>query len=468
MSDWNYKIFWDEVLRQFKQELPQGVFSMWFNMEYEDSKENTIILSVSSKFLETQTKQRYQKEIEKKLFETSGINLKIEFIVKEKTKTSTDETDNIEVHSQDKNSQNNKNAGNRINNKTSKPKKGYHPALNKDYNFDDFIIGQNNNFAVNAALAISKNPGETYNPLLIYGGVGLGKTHLMQATGNALWESTELNIIYVTAEHFTNEFIDSLNKKKMADFKKKYRSSDVLLIDDIHFFQGKNETQEELFHTFNELYEKNKQIVFTCDRPPSELKNLSQRLKSRFERGLNVDLQTPGFETRHAILLKKMEKKTVKIPDEVLEMVAKNISSNVRDLEAALTKLIAFTELTKKEMTVETAKDLLRDVFGSSRQRNVTIDIIQKTVADYFSISISDIKSKKRTKSIAFPRHVAMYLCREMTECSTTELGNEFGGRDHTTILHGFNKIEEQITADPSLDTTMHELEKLIKEATNK
>ena len=254
----------------------------------------------------------------------------------------------------------------------------------------------------------------------------------------------------------------------MSSFKNKYRNADVLLIDDIHFFQGKVETQEELFHTFNELYEKNKQIVFTCDRPPAELKNLSHRLKSRFERGLNVDLQTPSYEVRYAILLKKIEKHSIKIPNEVINMIAKNISSNVRDLEAALTKLIAYTELTKKAMDEDTAKNLLRDTFGSTRQRNVTIDLIQKTVADYFSISISDIKGKKRTKSFSLPRHIAMFLCREMTECSTTELGNDFGGRDHTTILHGCNKIEAQIAADPSLEKSVHELRNTIKENTNK
>ena len=304
--------------------------------------------------------------------------------------------------------------------------------------------------------------------MLIYGGVGLGKTHLMQAIGNKIWNNTNLKVIYVTAENFTNEFVECIQKRKMSSFKNKYRNADVLLIDDIHFFQGKEETQEEFFHTFNELYEKNKQIVFTCDRPPAELKRLEPRLKSRFERGLNVDLQTPSYEVRYAILLKKMEKYSIKIPNEVIDMVAKNVSSNVRDLEAALTKLIAYTELTKKTMDEATAKNLLRDIFGSTRQRNVTIDLIQKTVADYFSISISDIKSKKRTKSFSFPRQIAMFICREMTECSTTELGNDFGGRDHTTILHGCNKIEEQIAADPSLETIIHELQNKIKETTNK
>ncbi len=464
MSDWNYEVFWDEVLKQFKEELSDATFSMWFNMDYEYSTENSIVLSVPSKFFETQINKRYKDKIEKKLKDLSGRALIIEFVVKAKELNDNEEEKEV---SEQKSPKNKKKAEKKQKTQETKNRE-QHPDLNKDYNFDDFIVGPNNNFAVNAALAVVKNPGTAYNPFLIYGGVGLGKTHLMQASGNALHDSNDLKIIYVTAEKFTNEFVESLRVKGMRDFKNKYRSCDVLLIDDIHFFEKKDGTQEELFHTFNELYEKNKQIIFTCDRPPSELKNLTQRLKSRFERGLNVDLQTPGFETRKAILLKKLEKKNVRIPDEVLDMVAKNISSNVRDLEAALTKLIAYTEITKKEINLNSAKDLLRDVFGSTRQRNVTVDLIQKCVAEHFKISISDIKGKKRTKSIAFPRHIAMYLCREMTECSTTELGNEFGGRDHTTIIHGYNKIVDQITAEPTLESNIHELQKMIKEATNK
>ncbi len=470
MNDWNYEPFWDEILKQFKEELPPPTFAMWFTIQYKSSTENSILISVPSNFIKTQLTQRYKTAMERKLKEISGRDLSVEFTVGE-VNISEDEQKKEEKQSKEQeNSKNHDDVEKKTGQKsdTSKKEKEPHPDLNRDYNFDDFIIGPNNNFAVNAALAVVKNPGTAYNPFLIYGGVGLGKTHLMQATGNAIWDTTDLNVIYVTAEKFTNEFIDCVHNKKMPAFKNKYRNSDVLLIDDIHFFQGKVETQEELFHTFNELYEKNKQIIFTCDRPPSELKNLSHRLKSRFERGLNVDLQTPAFETRKAILLKKIEKSDKHIPDEVLDMVAKNISSNVRDLEAALTKLIAYTDIIDTEVTVESAKNLLRDVFGASKQRNVTIDIIQKSVADYFKISISDMKKKKRTKSLSFPRQIAMYLCREMTDCSTTEIGNDFGGRDHSTILHGCSKIEELITADPSLETTLQELQKIIKEATNK
>ena len=468
MSEWDYKIFWDEAVNQFKEELSLPVFSMWFiPAKYEKSTENSVVLAVPSQFFRDQLVTKHKKAIEKKLFELSGKKLSIEFIINKENSSNSEETEanaaisgSVSTEKEAKKRQ--KPAKNEDN------ERGQHPDLKSEYNFDDFVVGPNNSFAVNAGIAVSANPGTSYNPMLIYGGVGLGKTHLMQAIGNKIWNNTNLKVIYVTAENFTNEFVECIKKGKMSSFKNKYRNADVLLIDDIHFFQGKVETQEELFHTFNELYEKNKQIVFTCDRPPAELKNLSHRLKSRFERGLNVDLQTPSYEVRYAILLKKIEKHSIKIPNEVINMIAKNISSNVRDLEAALTKLIAYTELTKKAMDEDTAKNLLRDTFGSTRQRNVTIDLIQKTVADYFSISISDIKGKKRTKSFSLPRHIAMFLCREMTECSTTELGNDFGGRDHTTILHGCNKIEAQIAADPSLEKSVHELRNTIKENTNK
>lgn len=467
MIEWNYKIFWDEVVKQFKEELPVSTFSLYFPVAaYASSTENMIVIMVPSNFIKMQIVQKYKAEIERKLLELSGRNLTVEFTVKERI---VEEAAVDKPFAPDERPEEQTTVVPQKNTalKTGEAR-GQHPDLSPDYNFEDFIIGPNNNFAANAAIAITKNPGTAYNPFLIYGGVGLGKTHIMQAIGNNIWKTTKLKVIYVTAEKFTNEFIEHINKKTMPAFKTKYRSADVLLIDDIHFFQGKTETQEELFHTFNELYERNKQIVFTCDRPPSELRNLSQRLQSRFERGLSVDLQTPGYEIRCAILFKKLEKHTVTVNNEIIELIAKNVSSNVRDLEAALTKLIAYSEITKKEITEQTARDLLKDFFGSTRQRNVSVDIIQKTVANYYNISVADIKSKKRTKSFAQPRHIAMYLCREMTECSTTELGNEFGGRDHTTILHGCSKIEELMTADPSKEREIHELQNLIKENTNK
>jgi chromosomal replication initiator protein len=291
----------------------------------------------------------------------------------------------------------------------------------------------------------------------------------MQSIGNRVWiENAKKKVICITAEEFTNEFIQSIHDKTTQNFKNKYRYVDVLLIDDIHFLQNKLGSQEELFHTFNALYDANKQMVFTCDRPVSELKNLSDRLRSRFERGLNVDLQPPNFETRCAILKKKIEAGRIPVPDEVIEIIAKNISTNVRDLEAALTKLVAYAELVHKEINLEIAQNQLKDVFSQSKHGNVTIDNILRVVADYYKLSYNDLKGKKRTKNIAFPRQIAMYIARDITEYSTTELGFEFGGRDHTTVMHACQKIEERLKLDPNLESTIQALVRAIKDYSSK
>jgi chromosomal replication initiator protein len=467
MGTWDYSVFWKETLLQLKNELSEQEYAMWFNMAYETSGELSVVVSVPSGFYRDQVKQRYQNRIEGKLFELSGQHIAVDFEIKQRTKDSVPQAHD-EPRESSKEERGEKEPSHRSVHaapKLSEQKdRGNHPLLREDYTFENFVVGENNSFAANAALAIAKNPGTAYNPCLIYGGVGLGKTHLMQAIGNLAWKEKGCKIIYITAENFTNEFVESIKNNKTADFKNKYRNADMLLIDDIHFLQKKIETQEELFHTFNALYDAKKQIMFTCDRPVSELKNLSERLRSRFERGLNVDLQPPSYETRCAILAKKSEARGISIPTEVLNLIAKNVSSNVRDLEASLTKLVAYAELTKKPVTLETAQQQLRDVFGAPKQNNVTIETIQKVVADYFSLSYTDLKSKKRTKAVSFPRQLAMYIAREITEYSTTELGMEFGGRDHTTVMHGCQKIEERLKAEPSLETTIQKLNKLIKD----
>jgi len=345
------------------------------------------------------------------------------------------------------------------------PRKRPHGNLREEYTFDNFVIGQNNSFAANAAMAIAKNPGTGYNPCLIYGGVGLGKTHLIQSIGNSVHqEFDDLKVVYVTMETFTNDFIQSIREKKTQAFKNKYRYADVLLLDDIHFLQKKPETQEELFHTFNALYEANKQMVFTCDRPVSEIRDLTDRLRSRFERGLNVDLQPPSYETRYAILKKKIEHAGIDVPEEVIELICNNVTTNVRDLEKALTKLVAYADLVDKDITLEVAQQQLKDFFASPKQNNITIDLIQRVVADYFSLSSQELKGKKRTKVIAFPRQLAMHIVREMTEYSTTEVGLEFGGRDHTTVMHACQRIESRMRTDPTLEPTIQFLVRTIKD----
>ena len=348
---------------------------------------------------------------------------------------------------------------------SAKKKKRPHPQLKQEYNFERFVRGDNNDFAYMASYAISKNPGKAYNPCMIYGGVGLGKTHLLQAIGNLSYKEFEnIKIAYVTAETFTNEFILSIKENTIHRFKNKYRSGDMLLIDDVHFLPGKVETQEELFHTFNALYDANKQMIFTCDRPVSELKKLSDRLRSRFERGLNVDLQPPNYETRIAILTKKIEEQNIEIPDAVIELICQNIKTNVRDLEKALTKLIAYAELVNRTISLEIAQRQLKDFFTDSDYRNVTIDLIQRTVAEYFALSSNDLKGKRRSKAIVFPRQVAMYISRDLTEYSTTEVGLEFGGRDHTTVMHACQRIEDRMKTDATLSPTIQHLIRTIKE----
>ncbi len=462
MAEWNYEIFWKEAMEQIRGELEEQEFAMWFNLEYQRSTENEIVISVPSSFYRDQVKQRYQSYIENKLHDLIGKQLKLEIEIKPRRPDAGAQTTDAGSSSAKSPEPATRKTPSRSSER--KEEKTPHSQLRKDYTFDNYVIGDNNSFAANAAIAIAKNPGTAYNPFLIYGGVGLGKTHLMQCIGNHIYAESNTKVIYITAENFTNEFIQAIREQKTPAFKNKYRYVDVLLIDDIHFLQKKQETQEELFHTFNALYDNNKQMVFTCDRPVSELKNLSDRLRSRFERGLNVDLQPPSYETRYAILKKKADSRGISIPNEVIELVSKNVTTNVRDLEAALTKLVAYAELVGKNITVEIAQQQLKDVFASPKQTNMSIEVIQRVTADYFSLSFNDLKGKKRTKNIAFPRQLAMYIAREITEFSTTELGLEFGGRDHTTVMHACQKIEERIRSDPTLDSVIKTLIRTIKE----
>ena len=337
-------------------------------------------------------------------------------------------------------------------------------SLNIDYTFKRYVVGENNRFAANAAIAISKNPGTAYNPLLIYGGVGLGKTHLMQAIGNALVEKNETQVIYTTAESFTNEFIELLRSGKMSALKQKYRHADALLIDDIHFLENKWETQEELFHTFNALYDARKQIVFTCDRPVLELKKITDRLRNRFERGLNVDLQPPSYETKRAILISKLESQRRMIPDDVLDLICNNISTNVRDLEAALTKIIGYGDLVGMPITLETAQNLLRDMFGASRMNSVTIETIIRVVSEHFGLTPNDLKAKRKPQNVVYPRQLAMHIARKITEFTTTEIGEYFGGKDHATVMYSDRKIIERIKNNPMEINLIDSLVRQIKD----
>jgi len=338
--------------------------------------------------------------------------------------------------------------------------------LNPGYTFGNFVVGKNNNLAHAASLAVAESPGEIYNPLFIYGGVGLGKTHLMQSIAHFILEKNpKSRILYVTSEMFTNELIDSIRNKSnysTTEFRNKYRNVDVLLIDDIQFIIGKESTQEEFFYTFNDLYEAKKQIIISSDKPPKEFETLEERLRSRFEWGLTVDIQPPDYETRMAILRKKEERDNINIDNEIIQYIATNIKSNIRELEGALTKIVFMSKLDHREININLAQDVLKDMISPDSLPEITPQRIVQVIAEHFHISELDLVGQKRNKQVVFPRQIAMYLCREMTNTSLQEVGNYLGGRDHTTIIHGEEKISTDLKSNTDLQTTIDILKKKI------
>lgn len=338
--------------------------------------------------------------------------------------------------------------------------------LNPRYTFDTFVVGKNNNLAHAASLAVAESPGEIYNPLFIYGGVGLGKTHLMHSIAHFILKNNpNSKILYVTSEKFTNELIDAIRNKNnisTTEFREKYRNNDVLLIDDIQFIIGKESTQEEFFHTFNALYEAKKQIIISSDRPPKEIETLEERLRSRFEWGLTVDIQPPDYETRMAILRKKEELEGYNIDNEVIKYIASNVKSNIRELEGALTKIVAFSKLNKREINTALAEEALKDLISPNSVTEVTPELIIKVVSEHFGITPGDIVAQKRSKELVFARQIAMYLCGNMTNESLQNIGKALGGRDHTTIIHGTKKIVSTLEKDETLRNTIDILKKKI------
>ena len=343
---------------------------------------------------------------------------------------------------------------------------GSNSNLNPNYTFETFVVGNNNRFAQSAALAVAESPGETYNPLYIYGGPGLGKTHLMHSIGHfILDQNPDTKVIYVTSEEFTNEVIDSIrngNASSMSKFRDKYRKVDVLMIDDIQFIIGKESTQEEFFHTFNALQTQGKQIILTSDKPPKEMEILEERIRSRFEWGLMADIGIPDYETRMAILRKKAESDNFNIDDEILNYIANNIKSNVRELEGALNKLLAYNNLVKTEITMEIAQQELQNIITPDKPREVTPQLIIEVVTEHFNISMDQMVSKSRSSDIARPRQIAMFLCNKMTDSSLDVIGSFLGGRDHSTIIHGIKKIKEEYETNDStkslIDTIMKKI----------
>lgn len=336
--------------------------------------------------------------------------------------------------------------------------------LNPKYVFESFVVGNSNRMAHAASLAVAESPAGAYNPLFIYGNSGLGKTHLMHSIAHyILQKKPDTKVLYVTSETFTNELINSISNNKNEEFRNKYRNIDVLLIDDIQFIAQKERTQEEFFHTFNALHGSNKQIILSSDRPPKEIKTLEERLKTRFESGLIADIQPPDYETRIAILRKKAIQDGLNVPDSVMNHIAKYITTNIRELEGALTRIVALAKISKQDITVELAEDALKDIFERKSENKLTTDYIMEIVADFYNITVDDLKGSKRPKKIAYPRQIGMYLARKLLDTSLSKIGEDYGGRDHTTIIHACKKIEEDLEKDKVLEKDLMELEKRIK-----
>jgi chromosomal replication initiator protein len=335
------------------------------------------------------------------------------------------------------------------------PAVGTTEGLNPRYTFDTFVVGSSNQFAQAACQAVAELPSKAYNPLFIYGGVGLGKTHLLHAVGHETVRLFQgMTVVYLSSERFTNELINAIRYDRTAEFRARYRTIDLLLIDDIQFISGKERTQEEFFHTFNDLYESRKQIIVSSDCSPKDIPEIEERLRSRFEWGLIADIQPPDFETRVAILKKKAALERVRLADDVAYLIASRVKSNIRELEGSLTRMIAFCALTGREMSVDLAQEVLSDLWGDE-EKVITIEQIQRKVSDFFGVKLGDLKAKNRTKAVAFPRQIAMYLARQLTHASLSEVGRAFGGKDHTTVLHAVDKIQTLLQDDPKLRKTV-------------
>ena len=438
------KELWDKTLNIVKGELTPVSYNTWIGCIVPISVDKAVLkLSVPNDFTKGILENRYKDLIVNALKIITSEKYTIEFYVQIEEIEFNDE-------SKTKNLKNNIITNDEMTNN-----------LNSKYTFDSFVIGNSNRFAHAACLAVAESPAKAYNPLFIYGGVGLGKTHLMHAIGHYILQNNpNSKVVYVSSEKFTNDLINSIKDDKNVDFRNRYRTVDVLLIDDIQFIAGKESTQEEFFHTFNALHEANKQIILSSDRPPKEIPTLEDRLRSRFEWGLIADVGAPDFETRIAILKKKADVENLNIPNEVMTYIATKIKSNIRELEGALIRIVAFSSLTNKEINEELATEALKDIISNKQTKQITIELIQEIVANYFNLRMEDFKSARRTRNVAFPRQIAMYLSRKLTDTSLPKIGEEFGGRDHTTVIHAYEKITQGLKEDEGLQNTINDLTK--------
>lgn len=438
---------WDEILNNMRKEydISDVSFNTWLKpLEIHSVKDNLITILVPDMQLAGYVEKKYSRQLTVSIGEVTGISFDIIYVIPDDIK--------------DENSKAKTNNG--MNNSI------INANLNPRYSFDTFVVGKNNSLAHAASLAVAESPSEIYNPLFIYGGVGLGKTHLMHSIAHFILEKNPAaKVLYVTSEKFTNELIDAIRNKNnisTTEFREKYRNNDVLLIDDIQFIIGKESTQEEFFHTFNTLHESKKQIIISSDKPPKDIETLEERLRSRFEWGLTVDIQSPDYETRMAILRKKEELEGYNINNEVIEYIANNIKSNIRELEGALTKIVAFSTLEKKEINISLAEEALKDLISPNEIQEITPNFIIKIVADHFDLTPTDIISQKRNKELVFPRQIVMYLCRTLTDVPLKQIGFFIGKRDHSTVINGYRKIEKEMISNETLQNTINILTKKI------
>ncbi len=438
---------WQEALHYIQEKVTKQVYDTWFTPVRLDRIENsTAHISVPNKFFGEWLDTHYGPLLAEAMATARGGGLMaVAFAVREKASAQQGEPQTV------------------VNGPRSvtQPKSRRGIQLNPKYTFKNFVVGAGNQFAHAACMAVAEQPGQTYNPLFIYGGVGLGKTHLLNAIGNHVAEKSDLRIAYLTTEQFTNEVINSIRYDKMMDLRKRYRHIDMLMIDDIQFLVGKERTQEEFFHTFNALYEGHKQIVLSSDRFPKDMPDIEERLRSRFEWGLIADLQPPDVETRIAILRKKSEDEGVKLPEDVIQFLSITMKSNIRELEGSLVRLGAYASLTGQVITLDLAKNVLRDLIGD-KKKIVAMDDIQEAVCAQFHVKMTELKSRRRSKTLVHPRQLAMYLCRELTDASYPEIGRQFGGKDHTTIIHACRQVTKAKETDQALQTTIETLKEHI------
>ncbi len=441
---------WLQAIDRIIKEIGQQNSKTWIEpLVYKSSYKNTLLLESPNKFIKDWFIDNYKKNLEIILNEMTQKSIKIEIAVKKNKKDTSNKTVNEKINEyiEEDNTIINKNIN-----------KFFNSNINKNYTFNNFVSGSSNQFAHAAAMAVANNPATTYNPLFIYGGVGLGKTHIIHSIGNEIINKfNNIKVTYYSSEKFTNELINSLRHGKMEEFRNKFRSIDVLLIDDIQFIAGKKSTQEEFFHTFNALYESHKQIVVTSDKFPKEIPDLEERLRSRFEWGLIADIQEPDTETKQAILKMKSEINNIIVPEDVIFFLANSITSNVRELEGYLIRIGAYSSLTSTPINLNMAKDVLKNIL-TENNREITIDRIQKTVAEYYQLKTTDIKSHKRLKNIVLPRQIAMYISRNLTNLSYPEIGEKFGGKDHSTIIHAIKKIELKMSNEMNFKMTVDKI----------